>query len=58
LLFRSEDDKLIMVAQNKEENRMQKLIEKAQDRETLETLKTHLTENLQNQFDTKWKSLK
>jgi hypothetical protein len=52
------DDKLIMVAQNKEEDRMQKLIEKAQDRETLETLKTHLTENLQNQFDTKWKSLK
>jgi hypothetical protein len=49
---------LHMVAQNKEEDRMQKLIEKAQDRETLETLKTHLTENLQNQFDTKWKSLK
>ena len=51
------DNKLQLVAQTKEENRMQKLIEKANDLSTLETLKTHLTENLQNQFDIKWKQL-
>jgi len=51
------DNKLQAVAHSKEETRMQKLIEKANDLSTLETLKTHLTENLQNQFDIKWKQL-
>jgi len=37
---------------------MAKLIEKAKDRESLEGLKSHLTEKLQAQFDTKWKQLK
>lgn len=54
----SGDSKLGEVAKNKEEERMTKLIEKAKDRETLEGLKAHLTEKLQNQFDTKWQELK
>ncbi len=54
----SEDVNLREVAKSKEEQRLEKLIEKAKDRETLETLKTHLTERLQTQFDTKWNSLK
>jgi len=54
----SMDKKLIEVAKTKEEQRMEKLIEKAKDRETLEGLKAHLTEKLQTQFDTKWSSLK
>jgi hypothetical protein len=53
----SVDEKLQGVAQTKEEERMAKLIEKAKDTATLEALKTHLTENLQNQFDIKWKQL-
>lgn len=52
----SGDTKLAEVVKTKEEERMAKLIEKANDRATLETLKTHLTENLQSQFDNKWKS--
>lgn len=52
------DDKLLSVAKSKEEERLQKLIEKAKDLATLETLKVHVTENLQSQFDLKWKSLK
>lgn len=51
------DAKLAEVAKSKEEQRMEKLIEKAKDRETLKTLKTHLTERLQSQFDEKWNSL-
>ena len=54
----SADAKLADVAKTKEEDRMEKLIEKAKDRETLEGLKAHLTEKLQSQFDTKWSSLK
>lgn len=54
----SGDAKLGEVAKSKEEERMAKLIEKAKDRETLEGLKAHLTEKLQNQFDTKWQELK
>ena len=54
----SMDKKLIDVAKTKEEQRMEKLIEKAKDRETLEGLKAHLTEKLQTQFDTKWNELK
>lgn len=52
------DANLQEVVKTKEEERMTKLIEKANDRATLETLKTHLTENLQSQFDNKWNSLK
>lgn len=51
------DNKLIAVAESKEEQRMQKLIEKAKDIATLENLKKHLTENLQNQFNIKWNQL-
>ena len=54
----SPDDKLAELARTKEEERMEKLIEKAKDRETLEALKSHLTEKLQTQFDTKWNQLK
>jgi hypothetical protein len=54
----SVDNKLQAVAQSKEEHRLAKLIDKAKDQATLITLKTHLTENLQSQFDTKWNSLK
>lgn len=53
----SVDEKLADVAKTKEEERLAKLIEKAKDKETLEALKTHLTENLQSQFDLKWNSL-
>jgi len=52
------DSKLTDLAKTKEEQRMEKLIEKAKDRETLEGLKVHLTEKLQTQFDTKWNELK
>lgn len=52
------DEKLADIAKSKEEERLSKLIEKAKDKETLETLKTHLTENLQTQYDLKWKNLK
>jgi hypothetical protein len=51
------DPRLAQVARTKEEERMAKLIEKAKDTATLEALKTHLTDNLQAQFDIKWKSL-
>jgi len=52
------DAKLADFAKTKEEQRMEKLIEKAKDRETLEGLKAHLTEKLQTKFDTKWNLLK
>lgn len=52
------DSKLTDLAKTKEEQRMEKLIQKAKDRETLEGLKAHLTEKLQTQFDTKWNELK
>lgn len=52
------DEKLANVANTKAEERLAKLIEKANDRATLEALKTHLTEKLQSQFDNKWKLLK
>lgn len=52
------DSKLTDLAKTKEEQRMEKLIQKANDRETLEGLKAHLTEKLQTQFDTKWNELK
>lgn len=51
------DPNLQEVVRTKEEERMAKLIEKANDRATLETLKSHLTENLQSQFDLKWNQL-
>ena len=54
----SGDIKLAEVAKTKEDQRMEKLIDKAKDRETLEGLKAHLTEKLQTQFDTKWNELK
>lgn len=54
----SPDLKLADFAKSKEEQRMEKLIEKAKDRETLEGLKSHLTEKLQTLFDTKWNELK
>lgn len=53
----TEDEKLASVAKSKEEERLAKLIEKAKDRATLENLKSHLTENLQSQFDLKWSNL-
>lgn len=53
----SGDDKLATVAHTKAEQRLAKLIEKANDRATLEALKTHLTENLNQQFELKWKQL-
>jgi len=52
------DSKLTDLAKTKEEQRMEKLIQKANDRETLKGLKAHLTEKLQTQFDTKWNELK
>lgn len=52
------DDKLENVAKSKEEYRLKKLIEKAKDLQTLESLKDHVTNNLQSQFDLKWNSLK
>ncbi len=52
------DPTLQEVVRTKEEQRMEKLIEKAKDRETLEGLKAHLTEKLQTQFDSKWNALK
>lgn len=54
----TQDLKLQAIAKTKEEQRLAKLIEKANDRLTLENLKSHLTENLQAQFDLKWNSLK
>lgn len=51
------DTKLTDVINSKEEERLQKLIEKANDLITLDSLKTHLTDNLQNQFDLKWRQL-
>lgn len=54
----SGDNTLAEVVKTNEEKRMEKLIEKANDRETLEGLKAHLTEKLQNQFDKKWNTLK
>jgi len=51
------DTKLEEVVLNAEEKRVSKLIEKAQDRATLETLKTHLTEHLQSKFEEKWATL-
>lgn len=51
------DDKLAKIVLNAEEKRVSKLIEKAKDRATLETLKTHLTEHLQNTYDQKWNEL-
>lgn len=51
------DTKLEAVVFTNEEKRVQKLIEKAKDRATLETLKTHLTEQLQSAYDQKWNEL-
>jgi hypothetical protein len=53
----SVDSKLFEFANSKEEERLQKLIEKANDLITLDSLKTHLTDNLQSQFDLKWRQL-
>ena len=51
------DSKLEQVVLTAEEKRVEKLIERAKDRATLETLKTHLTEQLQSKFDEKWVQL-
>lgn len=51
------DPNLQQVVETKEEQRMAKLIEKANDIATLETLKSHVTEKLQSQFDIKWNTL-
>jgi len=51
------DQKLVDVAKTKEEERLEKLIEKAKDLATLEGLKAHLTENLNNQYEIKWNQL-
>ncbi len=53
----SADNKLAEVAKTKEEERLEKLIEKAKDLATLERLKAHLTENLNNQYEIKWNQL-
>lgn len=51
------DEKLVAAVMSAEEKRVSKLIEKAKDRVTLESLKTHLTEQLQAKFDEKWNQL-
>lgn len=53
----SSDLKLAEVAKTKEEERLAKLIEKAKDLTTLETLKAHVTENLNQQYEIKWNQL-
>jgi len=53
----SADNKLAEVAKTKEEERLEKLIEKAKDLATLEGLKAHLTENLNYQYEIKWNQL-
>lgn len=53
----SADAKLADVAKSKEEERLEKLIEKAKDLSTLESLKAHLTENLNIQYEIKWNQL-
>jgi hypothetical protein len=53
----SADAKLADVAKSKEEERLEKLIEKAKDLSTLEGLKSHLTESLNNQYEIKWNQL-
>ena len=53
----SADAKLADVAKSKEEERLEKLIEKAKDISTLESLKAHLTENLNSQYEIKWNQL-
>lgn len=53
----SADAKLADVAKSKEEERLEKLIEKAKDLATLESLKAHLTENLNSQYEIKWNQL-
>lgn len=51
------DEKLAELVLTVEEQRMAKLIEKAKDRTTLETLKSHLTESLNEQYNLKWNQL-
>jgi hypothetical protein len=51
------DAKLSELVLTKEEERLSKLIEKAKDINTLTTLKDHLTNKLQEQFDIKWKQI-
>lgn len=53
----SGDSKLADVAKSKEEERLEKLIEKAKDLSTLEGLKSHLTESLNSQYEIKWNQL-
>ena len=53
----SGDAKLADVAKSKEEERLEKLIEKAKDLSTLEGLKSHLTESLNSQYEIKWNQL-
>lgn len=53
----SPDLTLADVAKQKEQQRMEKLIEKAKDRAALEGLKSHVTEQLQAKFDEKWNQL-
>lgn len=53
----SADAKLADVAKSKEEERLEKLIEKAKDLSTLEGLKSHLTESLNSQYEIKWNQL-
>lgn len=51
------DAKLADVVKTKEDERLEKLIEKAKDKATLENLKSHITENLNNQYELKWNQL-
>ena len=51
------DAKLAEVVRTKEEERMLKLIEAAEDIKTLEDLRSHLTEYLTEAFEDKWNSL-
>lgn len=53
----SVDQNLENVALSKEEERVRMLIERAEDTATLEKLKTHLTSQLQETYDKKWKNL-
>lgn len=51
------DSQLQEVVKSKEEQRLELLIERANDLDTLEQLKMHVTEQLQAKFDEKWGQL-
>lgn len=54
----TQDEKLLTLAEQKENERLSILIEHSDDTENLEKLKKFVNQDLQDQYDTKWKSLK